>query len=181
LARAMDRSSITKPGFVKGKIAYLAPELTYEADPSAQTDLFSVGVVLWEVLAGEKLFKGKDPLKVVGTIRGMEVPNLAEMRRDVPTRLREIIERALQRDANDRYPTAHAMGRDLAALLRATQKPTDSDVIAKSIQWAQRQPDEDDQTEPPTKPYAAGRAVSLAGAADETIPDTSIPLVRRRR
>jgi len=180
LARAMDRSSITKPGFVKGKIAYLAPELTYEADPSAQTDLFSVGVVLWEVLAGEKLFKGKDPLKVLWTIRGMEIPSLAEMRQDIPARLREIIERALQREANDRYPTAHAMGRDLAALLRTTDEPTDSDVIAKSIQWARRQLD-DDYQEPPTKPFPAGQALALAGAADETIPDTSIPLTRRTK
>jgi serine/threonine-protein kinase len=74
LARAMDRSSITKPGFVKGKLSYLAPELTYEAEPSAQTDVFSVGVVLWEVLAGEKLFKDKDPLKVLGTMPTRDHP-----------------------------------------------------------------------------------------------------------
>jgi len=83
LARAMDRSSITKPGFVKGKISYLAPELTYEAEPSAQTDVFSTGVVLWEVLAGSKLFKGKDPLGLVGTIREMDIPDLAEFRDDL--------------------------------------------------------------------------------------------------
>ncbi|MCZ6805688.1 MAG: serine/threonine-protein kinase [Deltaproteobacteria bacterium] len=181
LARAMDRSSITKPGFVKGKIAYLAPELTYEADPSAQTDLFSVGVVLWEVLAGEKLFKGKDPVKVVGFIRDMEIPSLAEMREDVPARLREIIERALQREPTDRYRTAHAMGRDLAALLRATQEPTDSDVIAKSVDWAQRQLNADNQTEGATKSFPPELALALAGAADETIRDTSIPLTRRTK
>ena len=181
LARAMDRSSITKPGFVKGKIAYLAPELTYEAKPSAQTDLFSVGVVLWEVLAGEKLFKGKDPLKVVGTIRDMAIPNLSEMRPDIPARLQEILDRALQRDANDRYPTAHAMGRDLAALLRTTEEPTDSDVIAQTIEWARQQLDENDETELPTKPFPAERALALAGGADETILDTSIPLTRRTK
>lgn len=180
LARAMDRSSITKPGFVKGKIAYLAPELTYEADPSAQTDLFSVGVVLWETLAGEKLFKGKDPLKVIGTIRGMEIPSLTEMRQDIPARLREIIARALRREPVDRYPTAHAMGRDLAALLRTTEEATDAEVIAKSLVWARRQLDKD-QPEPDTKTFPAERSLALAGAADETIPDTSIPLTRRTK
>ena len=65
LARAMDRGSTTRPGFVKGKVAYLAPELTYEADPNAQTDVFSAGIVLWEVLAGQKLFKGKGFAEVV--------------------------------------------------------------------------------------------------------------------
>ncbi|TNF64449.1 MAG: serine/threonine protein kinase [Deltaproteobacteria bacterium] len=102
LARAMDRSSITSPGFVKGKLSYLAPELTYEAEPSAQTDVFSTGVVLWEVLAGEKLIKDKDPLKVVGTIRDMEIPDLTEFRGDVPTPLQEIIRKALRRSLEQR-------------------------------------------------------------------------------
>ena len=82
LARAMDRSSITKPGFVKGKISYLAPELTYEAEPSAQTDVFSVGVVLWEVLAGEKALQGRrtHSRSWVRSAR-WKFPDLAEFRR----------------------------------------------------------------------------------------------------
>jgi serine/threonine-protein kinase len=122
LARAMDRSSITKPGFVKGKLSYLAPELTYEAEPSAQTDVFSTGVVLWEVLAGEKLIKDKDPLKVVGTIRDMEIPDLTEFRGDVPPSLQEIILKALRRNPIERYGSSREMARDLAALLRETEE-----------------------------------------------------------
>jgi serine/threonine-protein kinase len=120
LARAMDRSSITKPGFVKGKISYLAPELTYEAEPSVQTDVFSVGVVLWEILAGEKLFKGEDPLKVLGTIRASDTPDLAKIRDDLPARLLEIINKALRRNPLERYTTSREMARELAMLLRGT-------------------------------------------------------------
>lgn len=180
LARAMDRSSITKPGFVKGKISYLAPELTYEAEPSAQTDVFSVGVVLWEVLAGEKLFKGKDPVKVVGTIRDTEVPDLAEYRSDLPPILREIITRALRRNPNERYGTSREMARDLAALLRTSEEATDSDVIAKSVRWARELLARTRPSEPATKPFVAKEALRAAGPADETIPDPSIPLTRRK-
>lgn len=180
LARAMDRSSITKPGFVKGKISYLAPELTYEAEPSAQTDVFSVGVVLWEVLAGEKLFKGKDPIKVVGTIRDTEVPDLIQFRSDLPSRLREIITRSLRRNPNERYRSSREMARDLAALLRSTEEVTDSDVIAKSVRWARHVLERERPSEPATKPFAAEEALSSAGPADETIPDPSIPLTRRK-
>jgi serine/threonine protein kinase len=180
LARAMDRSSITKPGFVKGKISYLAPELTYEAEPSAQTDVFSVGVVLWEVLAGEKLFKGKDPLKVVGTIRDAEVPSLFDYRDDLPLRLIDIIEKALRRNPIDRYASSRNMARDLAALLRATEEVTDSHVIARSVCWAREQLDHARPSEPETKPFAASEALTAAGSADETIPDPSIPLIRKK-
>jgi serine/threonine-protein kinase len=180
LARAMDRSSITKPGFVKGKISYLAPELTYEAEPSAQTDVFSVGVVLWEVLAGEKLFKGEDPLKVVGTIREMEIPDLAEFRTDLPDLLRDIIHKALRRNPIERYPSSREMARDLAALLRTTEEVTDSHVIAESVRWSREQLAQGRPSEPVTKPFAAQEALSNAGSADETIPDNSIPLTRRK-
>jgi serine/threonine-protein kinase len=176
----MDRSSITKPGFVKGKISYLAPELTYEAEPSAQTDVFSTGVVLWEVLAGEKLFKGEDPLKVVGTIRDMDVPDLAEFRDDLPKRLREIIRKALRRNPIERYASSRDMARDLAALLRTTEDVTDSHIIAQSVRWAQAQLEQTRPSEPATKPFAAQEALTKGASADETIPDTNIPLTRRK-
>jgi serine/threonine protein kinase len=180
LARAMDRSSITKPGVVKGKISYLAPELTYEAEPSAQTDVFSVGVVLWEVLANEKLFKEKDPLKLVGTIRDTEVPDLSEFRDDLPRRLREIIVRALRRNPIERYASSREMARDLAALLRSTEEATDSQIIAQSVRWARDELARSRPSEPTTKPFAAEEALASAGAADETVPDPSIPLVRKK-
>lgn len=180
LARAMDRSSITKPGIVKGKISYLAPELTYEAEPSAQTDVFSVGVVLWEVLAGEKLFKGQDPIKVLGTIRGTETPDLIAFRDDLPERLREIIAKALRRNPIERYGSTRAMARDLADLLRASEEITDSHVIALSVRWAAKQLERAEPEEPPTQPFAAREALLQAGSAEETVPDTSIPLTRRK-
>jgi serine/threonine protein kinase len=180
LARAMDRSSITKPGFVKGKLSYLAPELTYEAEPSAQTDVFSIGVVLWEVLASEKLFKGKDPLKVVGTIREGEVPDLSEYRDDLPGRLRDIIARALRRNPMERYASSREMARDLAALLRSTEEATDSQVIAQSVRWAREQLARSRPEEPETRPFAAEELLANAGGADETVPDPSIPLIRKK-
>jgi serine/threonine-protein kinase len=180
LARAMDRSSITKPGFVKGKISYLAPELTYEAEPSAQTDVFSVGVVLWEALASEKLFKGKDPLKVVGTIRDGEVPDLSEYRDDLPGRLRDIIARALRGNPVERYASSREMALDLAALLRSTEEPTDSEIIARSVRWATEELARTRPSEPATRPIAVEEALLGGSAADETMPDPSIPLVRKK-
>jgi serine/threonine-protein kinase len=180
LARAMDRSSITKPGFVKGKISYLAPELTYEAEPSAQTDVFSVGVVLWEVLAGQKLFKGEDPLKVLGTIRDSEVPELSEFRNDLPPRLRDIVARSLRRNPIERFNSSREMARDLAAVVRASEEVTDSFVIAQSVEWARRQLRGPRPSEPSTRPFAAHEALIASGAPDETVPDPSIPLIRKK-
>lgn len=180
LAKAMDRSSITKPGFVKGKLSYLAPELTYEAEPSAQTDVFSVGVVLWEVLAGEKLFKGRDPLEVVSTIRKMEIPDLSEFRSDLPEALRVIIRKALRRNPTERYGSSRKMARALAALLRDTEESTDAHVLAQSVRWAREQLRGATTDESGSKPFAARQSLEHGKAADETVPDPNIPLTRRK-
>ena len=180
LARAMDRASITAPGFVKGKLAYLAPELTYAETPTAQSDIFSVGVVLWEVLAGEKLFKDKDPRELMGTIRGMDIPDLAEIRDDLPSELRATVARALRRDPIDRFASGREMARNLAALLRSTGEPTDAQVIAKSVRWVRQQQDRLEASEPPTKRFSGAEMLAKATAPDATVPVASIPVTRKQ-
>ncbi len=180
LARAMDRTSITKPGFVKGKLSYLAPELTYEAEPSARTDVFSVGVVLWEVLASEKLFKGDDPIQIVGTVRETEVPDLSSYRNDLPAELRRIVAKALRRNPNERYVSSRQMARELAALLRTYEEPTDAYVIAESVRWARERLAAHREDAIASGSLAVEGALPATGAADETIPDPSIPLIRKK-
>jgi hypothetical protein len=72
------------------------------------------------------------------------------------------------------------MARDLAALLRTTEEVTDSHVIAQSVRWAREQLVQTRPSEPATKPFAAKEALAKATSADETIPDTNIPLTRRK-
>jgi hypothetical protein len=94
--------------------------------------------------------------------------------------MREIIAKALQRNPIERYASSRDMARDLASLLRGTEETTDSHVIAQSVRWARQQLARSHAEEPPTKPFAAREALSKAGSADETLPDTSIPLTRRK-
>jgi len=180
LARAMDRASITKPGFVKGKLSYLAPELTYEAEPSARTDVFSVGVVLWEVLASEKLFKGDDPIEVVGSVRETEIPDLSSYRDDLPDELRHIIAKALRRNPIERYSSSREMAREIAALLRSRGEPTDAYIIAESVRWAREQLAASRQDTTTNGFTAVERSLPDKSAADETVPDPSIPLIRKK-
>ncbi len=138
LARAMDRARITQPHMVKGKISYLAPELTEGADASAQTDLFAVGVVLWEVLAGDKLFKGENALQTIRAIRNGAVPLVSERRSDLPEELVSVVATALAKDPAERFASARAMVRALSNLLRGTPSSTSADVLAESVRETRR-------------------------------------------
>jgi serine/threonine-protein kinase len=107
LARARDRAaSLTAPGTVKGKLSYLAPEVTFGKPNTVQSDLFGVGSVLWETLTGERLFDGKNDIEVFKKIRACQIPSIQTRRKDVPAAFAAILELALSADPANRYATA---------------------------------------------------------------------------
>jgi len=132
LARAMDRVRITATNIVKGKVGYLAPEMVQGGPPSPQTDMYSMGVVLWQCLAGRRLFAGKNDAEIMAAARKGDVPPVTEVREDVPTHLAAIVERALAADPADRFESAEQMSRVLARLLRTIPQRVDA---AHLSQW----------------------------------------------
>ena len=171
LARAMDRTRMTNPEIVKGKLSYLAPELTHLKDPNARTDVFGVGIVMWEVLSGDKLFKGDRPIDVIRAVQKTHVPSLRDYRDDVPVRLEEAIRVALSADAGARFESAHAMVRELSQFLRSVDEPTDGATIARSVDWARRE--HLDQNEDVSRLKPIDRWVASGEHdADQTVPFT---------
>lgn len=136
LSRAADRSRITNPDIVKGKLSYLAPELSHGVDASPQSDLFGVGVVLWEALAGRKLYQGQNDIEVFLAAREADIPNLRELRPDVPDALARTVHRALAHDPSQRFSSAHHMARALASICRQHTGTTDATVLARSVRDA---------------------------------------------
>lgn len=133
LARATDRARMTAPDIIKGKVGYLAPEMTQAKQANARTDIYALGVVLWQALTGRRLFEGKDDIEIfIAASRG-EIPPLSEMRPDVPQRFAAIVERALARDPEDRFRSALQLERVIGKLLRDTPEAPDAKLIARSV------------------------------------------------
>ena len=133
LARAMDRARTTDPDIVKGKVGYLAPEMLETGQPTVQSDLYALGVVLWQALAGRRLFAGSNDVDIFLEARRADIPPLVESRDDLPAELTATVERALARDPDDRFRSARQMGRVLANILRTITVPTDAKVLAQSV------------------------------------------------
>ncbi|MBX3270144.1 MAG: serine/threonine protein kinase [Sandaracinaceae bacterium] len=136
LARAMDRASMTRPNVIKGKLAYCAPELIIGAKASPHSDLFAAGVVLWEALAQQRLFTGKNDLEVLLSVRKGEVTRLEELRNDVPAPLAMAIHTALEPEPANRFESARAMARALSAILHQHPEPVDAEPLGKSVRAA---------------------------------------------
>jgi serine/threonine protein kinase len=121
LARAVDRlHSLTAPGIVKGKLSYLAPEVTRGQPATPLSDIFAMGSVLWEMLAGHALFDGTVDREVFRKIHRGEVTPLGTERSGLPERLIQVVHRALSLEPNDRYLSARSMAQELASLLAGT-------------------------------------------------------------
>ncbi len=138
MARAADRAAMTAPGVLKGKLSYSAPELINQQPASARSDLFSLGVVLWEALTGKRLFAGRDPVATLKNVLEAEVPSLLDVRPDVPLGFATAVHRALQRNPAARFASAAEMQRTLAGVSRHYPERVDDRVISLSVQEAQR-------------------------------------------
>jgi serine/threonine-protein kinase len=127
LSKARDRIfSLTAPGTVKGKLSYLSPEVTLGRAATPQSDIFSMGSVLWEALSGKRLFDAASDLEVFKKIRNCVVRPLARERPDIPESLVEVIHTALAKSLDERYSNAREMATALAMVLRDADPDTDA-------------------------------------------------------
>jgi hypothetical protein len=156
-------SSMTTPGAAMGTIAYMSPEQASGEDLDARTDLFSFGVMLYEMAAGEPPFSGASSALLFDAILNRKPRPVSELRRDAPPELERLLAKMLEKDRTLRCQTASEVAGDLRRLKRdlESRPATVSGAIAAAPGKADR---------PATAPgrakiWAAAAAVALAMAA----------------
>jgi serine/threonine protein kinase len=106
VAKAADRMQETRSGTVKGKISYLSPEQCRSADVDRRTDLFALGIVMWELVTGERLYRRASDFENMNAIVNEPPPPPSSRRRSVPPELDDLVMRLLAKDPAERYQTA---------------------------------------------------------------------------
>lgn len=120
LAKARVRRDRTAGGIVKGKIPYLAPEQLELIPIDRRVDIYALGTTLWELGSMRRLFKRATDFDTLAAIREANVPDLREIVARFPKALYAVVDRALQRDREERYPTADGMATDLDVVAAAS-------------------------------------------------------------
>jgi len=120
IARAIERIGATQTGELKGKLPYFSPEQVRCVELDARSDVFSLGIVAFEMVSGQRLFDAPNPLATAQAVAAKEVPRLDAVRADVPREVADVIAHALERDPERRLSSADAFARGLRAACEAS-------------------------------------------------------------
>jgi len=123
IAKALTTRDHTAVGALKGKVGYLSPEQVLGKKPDRRSDVFSLGVILYEVTTMRKLFGAMPHVKAIEAIANAEYPDPRTLVPGYPDALAEVLRTALARDRGQRYPTAEAMGAALERVERTLPAP----------------------------------------------------------
>ncbi len=122
LAKVDTRREKTEPGLLKGKMAYIAPELLSGQEPSARSDVWSLGVVAWEMLTARRLFAEPTDVSTLVAVREQPIQSPSTVVPGLPKSLDAVILKALARDPDERFQSAEEFGRELWAFMSAEQR-----------------------------------------------------------
>jgi len=119
IAKSIDRTNHTTTGEIKGKFAYMSPEHASAAPVTRKTDIFALGVILWELLTGRRLFARPNQMSTLRAVADELTPPPSEIVPGLPPELDAICARCLAKDPAERYETMADLRRDLTAVMRA--------------------------------------------------------------
>ncbi len=136
LAKASSQLAESDAGVIKGKFGYLAPETVLEQGVDQRVDVFAVGIILWEMLSGKRLFFGDTDFATVRLVRDAVIPPITKINGAVPAELERLLARVLAKDPANRYGTARELGRDLTRFLYRYGHAVNEDDIALLVRDA---------------------------------------------
>ena len=117
IAKAAGKAGKTQAGILKGKFGYMSPEQVRGLPLDRRSDIFAVGIVLYELLTGERLFVGESDFSTLEKVRNVEIMPPSTYNRRIPEELEQIVLKALAKDVDDRYQTAMDLHDDLQSFM----------------------------------------------------------------
>ncbi len=123
IARAANKVSKTQAGVLKGKFGYMSPEQVRGIELDNRSDIFACGVVLYELVVGDRLFLGESDFSTLEKVRNVELVPPTRLNKNLSPHLERIVMKALAKNREDRYRWASEMAEDLQRYLFATNQP----------------------------------------------------------
>jgi serine/threonine protein kinase len=125
IAKAASQSTITHFGMIKGKVAYMSPEQASGQITDHRSDIFSTGIILYEMVIGKQMFTGADTLQILAKVCRAEFEPPEVARSGLPSQVYEILHKALKKDREERYQSCGEMLADIEeCMFKLSMRPT---------------------------------------------------------
>jgi serine/threonine protein kinase len=134
IAKAADQATVTRSGVLKGKYSYMSPEQAAGQEVDSRTDVFALGIVLYELLTGTRLFKRATDIQTLNAVGECRVAPPTEIDHRIPEALGEITMKALAKDRGQRYAEARQLGAALEGWLLREGLPSSASHLAEFLQ-----------------------------------------------
>lgn len=187
VAKSAYQQQRTDTGILKGKLPYMAPEQAQSQEIDGRADQFALSVILWEALAGARLFARDDPFQTMNALMHLEVPTPSSLRPGAPPELEAICLKALERDPTDRYSNCEEFAHALRGWLASVGAPSEAVLVRELLE--QTIPSSEDakfygttsDSVPPsgrtesgdgTRPHGYGHTPSQSGVAARPVTPT---------
>ena len=169
LAKAATHSTKTDAGVIKGKFSYLSPEVVDGKPADPRADVYSAGIIAWELLCERKLFSGSNDMETVELVRKGHVPKPSEVRDDVDHELDRVLLKALAKNPKRRYQTARALEQAITQYLFKTNQAVSASDMADFLKELRGEGGEDDGVDVIALLNAELRAMQRTGKVDPNI------------
>jgi serine/threonine protein kinase len=124
IAKAATKATVSDAGALRGKLLYMSPEQAWGKPMDRRSDVFSLGIVFYEMVTDQKPFLGTSEMSILETVRECKISSPSAFNPRIPEKIEKVILKALERDPDERYQDAAEMSRDLERVLRERQPPT---------------------------------------------------------
>ena len=189
IAKASSNEQKTQAGVIKGKLAYMSPEQVRGLTLDRRSDLFSLGIVLYEMATHSRPFSGGNDLEMLRAVLDATPPPIESIRPDFPAELSRIINRALSKDRDQRYSSAAEMQWDLERFIQSWGRPIGPFQLRELVQHLDQFHEEqqrttptgglpgvaEDEEAPPTQATPSEQREAVMAGAASTSADTTPP------
>ena len=131
ISKAISEPSLTMAGVIKGKLAYLSPEQSLGEPIDQRTDIYALGLVLYETISGKKVYAFDTDVEAIRAIPTLQIEPLMHAREGIPAELNDIVMKCLAKKKEERYQSASALYDDLAKFRKNMKFTFDTSDLAK--------------------------------------------------
>jgi len=166
IAKAASQSQLTQAGVRKGKASYMSPEQCRAEPLDRRSDVYSIGIMLWELTTMRGLYRADNEMAVMNMVANQDAPTPSSYIPSYPEALEQIVMRALARDRDQRYPTARALQEDLEVFVRDNRLGCSAGTLARMLK---------ELFGDKPLPWAAGGSIAKRGISLSSLEPTPPP------